>query len=167
MNINWNNQDSLNGSRTQDLRRDFVTGEVNIYVPLREITKKKPKQQNRLISSFGFCELTENLSVFCNHLLKHQYLLPIQNCLVTPEGLEPPTNRTGICHSIQLNYGALSNYELQFTIFFQNAKIRNSGLLYSTSPGLIIPASFMTTDFYIFDNNKQPKKSSHVRKDQR
>gem|GEM_PF-4660495 len=22
-----------------------------------------------------------------------------------PEGLEPPTNRTGICHSIQLNYG--------------------------------------------------------------
>jgi hypothetical protein len=29
-------------------------------------------------------------------------------CLVTPEGLEPPTNRTGICHSIQLNYGAIS-----------------------------------------------------------
>ncbi len=25
---------------------------------------------------------------------------------VTPKGLEPPTNRTGICHSIQLNYGA-------------------------------------------------------------
>ena len=25
---------------------------------------------------------------------------------VTPEGFEPPTNRTGICHSIQLNYGA-------------------------------------------------------------
>ena len=24
---------------------------------------------------------------------------------VIPEGLEPPTNRTGICHSIQLNYG--------------------------------------------------------------
>ena len=24
---------------------------------------------------------------------------------VTPEGFEPPTNRTGICHSIQLNYG--------------------------------------------------------------
>ena len=28
-------------------------------------------------------------------------------CRVTPEGLEPPTNRTGICHSIQLNYGAV------------------------------------------------------------
>jgi hypothetical protein len=27
---------------------------------------------------------------------------------VTPKGLEPPTNRTGICHSIQLNYGAIS-----------------------------------------------------------
>ena len=26
--------------------------------------------------------------------------------LVTPEGFEPPTNRTGICHSIQLNYGS-------------------------------------------------------------
>jgi hypothetical protein len=26
--------------------------------------------------------------------------------LVTPRGFEPPTNRTGICHSIQLNYGA-------------------------------------------------------------
>ncbi len=25
--------------------------------------------------------------------------------LVSPEGFEPPTNRTGICHSIQLNYG--------------------------------------------------------------
>jgi hypothetical protein len=25
---------------------------------------------------------------------------------VTPKGFEPPTNRTGICHSIQLNYGA-------------------------------------------------------------
>jgi hypothetical protein len=28
------------------------------------------------------------------------------NRLVTPKGLEPSTNRTGICHSIQLNYGA-------------------------------------------------------------
>ena len=27
--------------------------------------------------------------------------------LVTPRGFEPPTNRTGICHSIQLNYGAV------------------------------------------------------------
>ncbi len=27
--------------------------------------------------------------------------------LVTPEGLEPPTDRTGICYSIQLNYGAV------------------------------------------------------------
>jgi hypothetical protein len=26
--------------------------------------------------------------------------------LVTPAGFEPTTNRTGICHSIQLNYGA-------------------------------------------------------------
>ncbi len=23
-----------------------------------------------------------------------------------PKGFEPPTNRTGICHSIQLNYGS-------------------------------------------------------------
>lgn len=34
-------------------------------------------------------------------------------CLVTPEGLEPPTNRTGICHSIQLNYGAIPVKALQ------------------------------------------------------
>lgn len=27
--------------------------------------------------------------------------------LVTPAGFEPTTNRTGICHSIQLNYGAV------------------------------------------------------------
>lgn len=26
--------------------------------------------------------------------------------MVNPEGFEPPTNRTGICHSIQLNYGS-------------------------------------------------------------
>ncbi len=26
---------------------------------------------------------------------------------VAPRGFEPPTNRTGICHSIQLNYGAV------------------------------------------------------------
>ena len=39
---------------------------------LQAETKKKPKQQNRLISSFGFCELTENLSVFSNYLPKHQ-----------------------------------------------------------------------------------------------
>lgn len=26
--------------------------------------------------------------------------------LVTPKGFEPPTTRTGIWHSIQLNYGA-------------------------------------------------------------
>lgn len=26
--------------------------------------------------------------------------------VVTPEGLKPPTCRTGICRSIQLNYGA-------------------------------------------------------------
>ncbi len=29
-----------------------------------------------------------------------------QSTMVTPRGFEPPTNRTGICHSIQLNYGA-------------------------------------------------------------
>lgn len=27
---------------------------------------------------------------------------------VVPEGFEPPTNRTGICHSIQLNYGTFT-----------------------------------------------------------
>ena len=26
---------------------------------------------------------------------------------VNPEGLEPPTNRAEICHSIQLNYGSI------------------------------------------------------------
>ncbi len=32
-----------------------------------------------------------------------------QRFAVTPEGFEPPTNRTGICHSIQLNYGAVNS----------------------------------------------------------
>jgi hypothetical protein len=31
---------------------------------------------------------------------------PLARRLVTSEGFEPPTNRTGICHSIQLNYEA-------------------------------------------------------------
>ena len=31
---------------------------------------------------------------------------PFGRSSVTPGGFEPPTNRTGICHSIQLNYGA-------------------------------------------------------------
>gem|GEM_PF-5994418 len=41
--------------------------------------------------------------------------LTLYICPVTPKGLEPPTNRTGICHSIQLNYGANSNYKLKIT----------------------------------------------------
>ena len=32
--------------------------------------------------------------------------LAVWHLPVTPRGFEPPTNRTGICHSIQLNYGA-------------------------------------------------------------
>gem|GEM_PF-976081 len=32
---------------------------------------------------------------------------------VIPEGLEPPTDRTGICYSIQLNYGTVANYEVR------------------------------------------------------
>lgn len=31
----------------------------------------------------------------------------LQSHCVTPRGFEPPTNRTGICHSIQLNYGVI------------------------------------------------------------
>ena len=31
-----------------------------------------------------------------------------QSPAVTPRGVEPPTNRTGICHSIQLNYGVIN-----------------------------------------------------------
>ena len=38
---------------------------------LQAKTKKKPKQQNQEISSFGFCELSGNLTVFDTHLLKH------------------------------------------------------------------------------------------------
>ena len=34
------------------------------------------------------------------------FISALKNLSVTPKGLEPPTNRTGICHSIQLNYGA-------------------------------------------------------------
>jgi hypothetical protein len=40
---------------------------------------------------------------------------------VTPRGFEPPTNRTGICHSIQLNYGAIN------TQLF--GKVENANLL--------------------------------------
>ena len=39
--------------------------------------------------------------------IEKQKRLEISNLFVTPEGFEPPTNRTGICHSIQLNYGAI------------------------------------------------------------
>ncbi len=38
---------------------------------------------------------------------------------VTPEGLEPPTDRTGICYSIQLNYGAIGSAKL--AIFLSHA----------------------------------------------
>ena len=41
----------------------------------------------------------------------------VNNQIVTPEGFEPPTNRAEICHSIQLNYGALF-------CFFRDAKVR-------------------------------------------
>lgn len=36
---------------------------------------------------------------------------------VTPEGLEPPTDRTGICYSIQLNYGAMGSAKLAIFSF--------------------------------------------------
>ncbi len=38
-------------------------------------------------------------------------------CFVTPKGFEPPTNRTGICHSIQLNYGAILCKDTHFTVY--------------------------------------------------
>ena len=60
------------------------------------------------------------LYLCCTYLTKIACKLLIYtliNCdSVTPEGLEPPTNRTGICHSIQLNYGARAKYELRGTI---------------------------------------------------
>ena len=37
---------------------------------------------------------------------KHFQNIDNQHLFVTPKGFEPSTNRTGICHSIQLNYGA-------------------------------------------------------------
>ncbi len=37
----------------------------------------------------------------------HKKTLSSERACVTPEGLEPPTDRTGICYSIQLNYGAI------------------------------------------------------------
>ncbi len=40
-------------------------------------------------------------------------------CIVTPEGLEPPTDRTGICYSIQLNYGAFGSAKLAKISFRQ------------------------------------------------
>ena len=39
---------------------------------------------------------------------------------VTPRGFEPPTNRTGICHSIQLNYGAVERKNTFFLAFTQD-----------------------------------------------
>ena len=38
--------------------------------------------------------------------------MPLLFFRVTPEGLEPPTDRTGICYSIQLNYGAFGSAKL-------------------------------------------------------
>jgi hypothetical protein len=38
--------------------------------------------------------------------------MPLLLFRVTPEGLEPPTDRTGICYSIQLNYGAFGSAKL-------------------------------------------------------
>lgn len=37
----------------------------------------------------------------------HKKTHSLERAFVTPEGLEPPTDRTGICYSIQLNYGAI------------------------------------------------------------
>jgi hypothetical protein len=50
-----------------------------------------------------------------------------QRFAVTPEGFEPPTNRTGICHSIQLNYGAVnSGTKIVTDSGFQEANTINS-----------------------------------------
>jgi site-specific DNA recombinase len=40
--------------------------------------------------------------------------------MVTPRGFEPPTNRTGICHSIQLNYGAICFVQIYVSYFYLN-----------------------------------------------
>ena len=49
----------------------------------------------------------------CKSVCIHKSILIISSiikyyefCLVTPKGFEPPTPRTGIWYSIQLNYGA-------------------------------------------------------------
>lgn len=45
---------------------------------------------------------------FTNHSRSEQFVIRHSNYSsfeVIPEGLEPPTDRTGICYSIQLNYG--------------------------------------------------------------
>jgi hypothetical protein len=52
--------------------------------------------------------------------------------MVTPKGFEPPTNRTGICHSIQLNYGAVyfyANITPLFGYFFNIDEVASTGFL--------------------------------------
>ncbi len=52
----------------------------------------------------------ENFVYFCVSCIRQKctdlYISALILISVTPEGLEPPTDRTGICYSIQLNYGA-------------------------------------------------------------
>ncbi len=85
--------------------------------------------------------------LFDCELLKASFQRPPSNqkahlwwavCLILadPKGFEPPTNRTGICHSIQLNYGSgLSNIKHSYPVNFKSGAklIKFNLLLYSVS----------------------------------
>ena len=53
---------------------------------------------------------------------------------MTPEGLEPPTDRTGICYSIQLNYGAVFyGAKIRFFVQLESNIMRRHSLFKTTS----------------------------------
>ncbi len=52
---------------------------------------------------------------------------------MTPGGLEPPTDRTGICYSIQLNYGAISLLQRYGFLFSWNNMMKRLRVSVKTS----------------------------------
>ena len=87
-------------------RADLQTKQqiIGSIFPEKLIFENNGYRTKKLLNSFA--RILTNNGLSNENKKGAEYIFSTQPLWVTPRGFEPPTNRTGICHSIQLNYGA-------------------------------------------------------------
>ncbi len=99
------------------MERPFIFGVTPIGLAKADPSGSKDMDQNCLLAGQGIYSAPQKLSSLNVLLLFINEQRQFWSS-VTPRGFEPPTNRTGICHSIQLNYGARSRKDKLICAFF-------------------------------------------------